>query len=92
MIKHLLLILSIGYTWFAFRDLFQELTTVYRDSTGPVPARLFAVLRAWVTGALSCGRCFCFYLGLGFSLNLVVAAVASAAYDLYERVKLKLFL
>lgn len=89
MIKHLLLILAIAYVWISFRELFAELLQVYRDAEGNILFRLFAVLRAFLSGALSCGRCFAFWLGLGFSLNIVVAAAAALAFELYDRIKHK---
>lgn len=89
--KQLILILSLSYIWFSFREMRDHLLNAYKETEGPILNRIYRILQAAIDNALSCGKCFTFWLGLGLSLNIVIAAAASAAYDLYDRIRHRLF-
>ena len=90
--KSILLILSIAYVWFGLQEMLQSIREMYRlHQNEPILNRLFNVAKGIVTQAMTCGKCFTFWVGLGLSFNLVIAAAASAAFDLYDRIKNRLF-
>lgn len=89
--KQLILILSLSYIWFSLREMRDHLTHVYKEKEGPLLNRIYRTIQAAIENALSCGKCFTFWLGLGLSFSIVIAAAASAAYDLYDRIKNRLF-
>lgn len=89
--KQLILILSLSYIWFSLREMLSHLLNTYKETEGPIMNRIYRTAQAAIENALSCGKCFTFWLGLGLSFSIVIAAAASAAYDLYDRIKNRLF-
>lgn len=90
--KSILFILSIAYVWFGLQEMVQSIRDMYRlASDQPILNRIYSVLRGIVAQALTCGKCFTFWIGLGLSYNLVIAAAASAVFDLYDRLRNRLF-
>lgn len=83
----ILLAIALTYMWFAFCDLFRDLSRVYRDAK---QAKVSATINAFYASMLSCGKCLSFWLTLALTFNPIAAALVSLGYDLYERLKLKL--
>ena len=82
--------IAITYLYFSLREMFTSLVEEFKRATGSIWSKLLAAAKTIPQTAISCPKCFAFWVGLIVTLNPIAAALASMAFDLYDRIKLKL--
>ena len=82
-------VFAVVYLFFSLKEMYAELFQVYR--TSPKASKVKQTAIAFIVNVVSCGKCLTFWFALIMTKDFVFAAISSALYDLYEKIKMKLW-